>query len=77
VIASPAISTPYASSQIPANMPHVPVTSSDTAGMSSDNVAPASGDPLTGLTQVQLTQTGAGQGTAVSPHHPNSMARPS
>jgi hypothetical protein len=76
VIASPAISTPYASSQIPANMPHVGVTAGDTSGMSSDNVVPPRGDPLTGLTQAQLTQTGAGMGSDITEgHHPNSMAR--
>jgi hypothetical protein len=74
VIANPAISIPGASSQIQANRPSVGVTAGDTSSMSSDNVVPSSGDPLTGLSQAQLTQTGAGQGTAVSPPHPNSMS---
>jgi hypothetical protein len=71
VIASPVVSTPGASSQIPANAPRVQVMSGDTTGMSSDAVVPSGGDPLTGLSAGQLTTTGAGQGHVAGPHHPN------
>jgi hypothetical protein len=43
--------------------------------MSSDSVVPPRGDPLTGLTVAQVTQTGAGLGSHITAgHHPNSMS---
>ena len=74
VIGNPVVSVPYASSQVPANMPQQAVTSGDTSGMSSDSPVPASGDPLTGVSLADVTQTGAGQGSGHAPH-PNSTAR--
>lgn len=36
VVGNPVVSTPLASSQVPENMPRLPVTSGDTDGMSGD-----------------------------------------
>lgn len=71
VIASPVVSVPFASSQVAESMPRVPVTAGDTAGMTSDSPVPPSGDPLTGLSVADVTQTGAGHGTAGHIPHPN------
>lgn len=72
VVGTPAVVAPYASSQAP--IPRVEVTSGDTCSMSADAPVPAGGDPLTGLSLADVTQTGAGQGSGHMPH-PNSMAR--
>jgi hypothetical protein len=72
VLASPVVSVPFASSQLPESMPRLPVTAGDTAGMTSDSPVPVSGDPLTGLSLADITQTGAGAGHAGHFAHPNS-----
>jgi len=74
VIASPVVSVPYASSQIPASMPRIPVVAGDTTASSTDTVIPPRGDPMTGLSEAQVTTTGAGLGTAEHMPHPNSMS---
>jgi hypothetical protein len=74
VIASPVVSVPFASSQLAESMPRLPVTAGDTAGMTSDAPVPVSGDPLTGLSLADVTQTGAGTGHVAGPAHPNSAA---
>lgn len=74
VIARPAISMPFTSSQVPENMPTVPVTSGDTCSMSSDSPVPAAGD-WTGVPQASIQGTGAGSGSTTT-RHPNSTARP-
>ena len=74
VIARPAISMPFTSSQVPENMPTVPVTSGDTCSMSSDAPVPAAGD-WTGVPQAFIDGTGAGEGHGHTVH-PNSTARP-
>lgn len=62
VIASPVISAPFGSSQLPANLDRLPVTQGDTCSLSSDSPVPSSGDPLTGVSLADITETGAGQG---------------
>jgi hypothetical protein len=75
VIATPVVSIPGASSQLAENMPHLPVTTGDTAGMTSDAPVPPGGDPLTGLGLDSIANTGAGSGTVITPHHPNAGSR--
>ena len=48
---------------MPGNIPRLDVLSGDTCAMSSDAPVPAGGDPMTGLSLAQVTQTGAGQGS--------------
>jgi hypothetical protein len=62
VIGSPAVSTPYASSQIPGNMPHLDVTSGDTSGMSSDSPVGDNFSEISGRPASAFLSTGAGQG---------------
>ena len=70
VIASPVVSTPYASSQLAANMPTVPVTQGDTSGMSSDS--PVNGGPLQPGPLDGYLATGAGLGSDITAgHHPS------
>ena len=65
-VGSPVVSVPGASSQVPASMPRVSVTSGDTSGMSSDQAVQAS--PITpGPVDAYLT-TGAGKGSGS--HYP-------
>lgn len=71
VIGEPVVSAPFDSSQVAASMPRVPVMAGDTCSMPSDAPVPASGDPMTGLSQAFVTQTGAGQGSAGQHAHPN------
>lgn len=71
VIATPVVSAPYGSSQLPANLGRVPVTQGDTAGMTSDSPVPQTGDPLTGISLDAITSTGAGRGHAGHIPHPN------
>ena len=61
VVGSPAVSSVWQSSQLPVS--HVDVLAGDTCAMSSDAPVPAGGDPMTGLSLAQVTQTGAGQGS--------------
>ena len=63
VVGSPVVSSPFASVQVPGNMPRLDVLSGDTCAMSSDAPVPAGGDPMSGLSLAQVTQTGAGQGS--------------
>ena len=58
----------YGSSQVP--QPSATVYAGDTAAFLNDGPVPASGDPLTGLSLAQVTETGAGQGHAYS-RNPN------
>jgi hypothetical protein len=77
VVGSPVVTVgPYASSQIPVNVPRIDVTQGDTCAMTSDAPVPLSGDPMTGVSLADITQTGAGQG---SPRDlsPNAMDVPS
>jgi hypothetical protein len=57
------LSSPFASVQVPGNAPRLDVLSGDTCAMSSDAPVPAGGDPLTGLSLADVTQTGAGHGS--------------
>lgn len=75
VIGSPAVSTPYASSQIPGNMPHVDVTSGDTSGMSSDSPVGDHFSTLSGRPAADYLNTGAGQGNPNPYNHPNAGGR--
>jgi hypothetical protein len=75
VIANPVVSIPGASSQVPANMPTVPVVAGDSSGMSSDS--PVNGGalqpgPLTGPDSYLDTGSGSGSPQVA---HPNSQAR--
>src|SRR5258708_4841678 len=73
LLASPVVSTPYASAQIPANRPTVAVMAGDTCSSSADAPVPVTGDPMTGLSLAQVTTTGAGLGSPEHIGHPNSM----
>ena len=75
VVGTPIVSAPFASSQVPENMPRLPVTAGDTCSMSSDAPVPSGGgDPMTGLGLGFIAATGAGQGSGHTVH-PNSTAR--
>jgi hypothetical protein len=74
VVGQVAVSVPGVSSQLAENRPVAAVHAGDTCVMPWDSPVPASGDPLTGLSLAQVTETGAGQGSGHQPH-PNSMAR--
>ena len=76
VVGRPVVSVPFASSQVPENMPTVAVTSGDTSAMSSDAPVPSTGDPMTGLKLDFIASTGAGACHAGQVEHPNSNARP-
>ena len=76
VIASPAISIPFASSQIAANRPTVPVTSGDTSAMSSDQPIGDNFTLISGASADAMSATGAGQGSDITAgHHPNAAGR--
>lgn len=66
------VTIPGASSQFGADT--VAVMAGDTCSMSADAPVPSGGDPLTGLSLSQVTETGAGMGSGHTVH-PNSMAR--
>jgi hypothetical protein len=51
----------FGSSQV--SQPTATVTAGDTCAMSSDAPVPAGGDPMTGLSLADVTQTGAGRGS--------------
>jgi len=72
VIASPVISAPYGSSQLPANRPRVDVLAGDTSGMSSDQSVQSSVFLPGGETGNSPAETGAGRGSAGAHSHPNS-----
>jgi hypothetical protein len=72
VVASPAVSTPFASSQVAANMPQVPVLSGDTCAFSDDQ--PLHQSPLLPHADA-ASSTGAGMGSVSTPHHPNAGGR--
>jgi hypothetical protein len=74
VIGNPVISLPGFSSQLPEGRPTLPVAAGDTCSSSADAPVPGM-DPLTGLSLADVTQTGAGQGTVVTPHHPGAGSR--
>lgn len=74
VIGSPVVSVPFASSQLPGSRPTLDVVSGDTCSSSADAPVPASGDPMTGLSLAQVTQTGSGLGSGHAVH-PDSTAR--
>ena len=71
-LATVTVTTPGSSSQIP--QPQLSVQAGDTSAFSTDAPIPLSGDPLSGLSFAQVTQTGAGEGSGHTVH-PNSMAR--
>lgn len=62
VLAQPVVSTPLASSQLPENMPRVPVTSGDTSGFSDDQ--PIHSSPLL-PDAAQAAVTGIGHGGSI------------
>lgn len=72
LLATVPVTIPGASSQFGADM--VAVTAGDTCSASADAPVPASGDPMSGLSLAQVTETGAGQGSGHAVH-PNSTAR--
>jgi hypothetical protein len=69
-VGRPVIRGPYQSAQTPGDA--VSVLAGDTCSLSSDAPVPPSGDPLSGLSLEQVTQTGAGTGHVGGPAHPNS-----
>jgi hypothetical protein len=69
VIATPAVSNPFDSSQIAANRPAVPVTQGDTSGFSDD--VPVHQSPLLPGQPADYMSSGAGQGHAGHFPHPN------
>ena len=62
------ITPTYGSSQVA--WPSVSVQQGDTSGSAVDAPVPVSGDPMTGLSLADITQTGAGQGSAYA-RNPN------
>ena len=71
VIASPVVSVPFASSQVPASMPTVAVLDGDTSGMTSDQAVGDNFKVLSGADAAPMASTGAGQGSAGHIPHPN------
>jgi hypothetical protein len=71
VIGSPVVSIPGASSQVPANMPAVPVGAGDTSGMSSDQAVGDNFTAISGDAAAGLSATGAGEGHAGHFAHPS------
>jgi hypothetical protein len=72
LVGSPAVSVPFASSQVPGNMPRVSVYGGDTSGFSDDLAAHASA--VVAAPQDALLSTGAGDGAAGHFRHPNAGA---
>lgn len=71
VIATPVVSVPFASSQVPASMPSVPVLGGDTSAMSSDQAIGDRFEVLSGADAAAMSSTGSGTGSVAGPHHPN------
>jgi hypothetical protein len=69
LVGSPQVSVPFGSSQVPGNMPRVPVYGGDTSSFSDDLAAHAS--PIVAAPQDALLSTGAGDGAAGHFRHPN------
>jgi hypothetical protein len=68
------VSVPGQSSQVEPD--RATVSLGDTLGMASDSVVPRdTGDPLSGLSWNQVSETGAGMGHTMT-RHPGSTARP-
>jgi hypothetical protein len=66
VIASPVVSAPYGSSQLPENKPTLPVTQGDTSGFSDDS--PVHESAIVPGPVADYLSTGAGQGSGA--HYP-------
>jgi hypothetical protein len=75
VIGSPVVSVPFASSQLPANMPRLDVTAGDTSGMSSDQPVGDGFSTLSGVSPAAMSTTGAGQGNPDPYRHPGAGSR--
>jgi len=70
-VGRPVVSVVGISSQVPEGMTRLSVVAGDTCSLSSDAPVPSGGDPLTGLSLAQVTETGAGSGNANPYRHPN------
>jgi hypothetical protein len=73
VVGTPVVSTPGASSQVPANMPRATVTAGDTASASDDT--PVHTGPLLPGNPGEYLSTGAGDGGVDHFPHRNSLGK--
>ena len=73
-IGDPVVSAPFGSSQLPVNMPRLPVLAGDTSAMSSDQAVGDHFTTISGASQAALAATGSGTGHVGGPRHPNASA---
>jgi hypothetical protein len=73
VVGTVTVTPVYGSSQVP--QPSAVVQAGDTCTMSTDSPVPAAGDPMSGLSLADVTQTGAGRGS-LGARNPNAPGVP-